>query len=62
MINNAFKTRLVIKPEKWLIHSSLVELVVALQSNWWHHKYIIYILYKIKTNYKKFKIYVIKFF
>ena len=52
LLVNVFKIRLIIELEKLLVHSSMVESVVEPWSNRWRRKYIIYILYKIKNNYK----------
>ena len=46
--SNVFRTGPVIEPEKLLVHGSPVEPVVEPRSNRWRHKYVIYILLKLK--------------
>ena len=48
LFTNVFRTGPVIEPEKLPVHGSLVEPVVEPRSNRWCHKYIIYILLKLK--------------
>ena len=45
--SNVFKIGLIIEPKKLPVHSSMVRLMVEQWSNWWCHKYIIYILLKL---------------
>ena len=47
-----------LRPNKKL-HDLLVELIDELRLYRWRYKYIIYILYKIKSNYKKLSINII---
>ena len=46
-----------LESKKLPIHGSLVGPVVEPQSNQWHHKYVIYILLKLKIIIKNLNIY-----